>query len=670
MTCPLDDLSDSELLAKARAGDGPAYGVLFKRHWQAGRAMATSITGRFDPDDLASEAFVRILRAVEKGNGPKTGFRSYLATTIRNVAIDWSRRKSMPNIEDPDAVEDWTYSEVTALEKIERETMAKAFYALPDSWQEVLWYTEVEDMAPREVAPLLGLTPNAVSALAARAREGLRQSWINAHLADVSHEDPEHAWVLSKLGSHARGRLSRSDRAKVLEHLEACDPCADAAEEARHVGSRLALGILPLFLGVGGAVAYLAWAGERSGGAVAAEPPGAEHHPTGTPAPDPSASTVRGASEAVTTAGRLGHVAGAGASAANSGLAAVAAVVAAAVLATSAVIAAPASNGAGGAEAGGAVSTSADRPPGPSARGDGDRGDETSQPRGSTQAPHSGSPTPPTPTPTPVPPARRADEPLAPAEDHPPQAAPVQPEDSPARPEPSPTPPREQPAPPRVDTAPPAQEDRCEAAVRTVPSDDILFGYRLDDPGDATLATDFVHGSTGRYAGTPGQPGWTLADDTLREPTDEFTIQIRFKTEVGGGRLIGFSLSKEGDSRHFDRHLFLTDDGRVVFGVYPGWLHTISSSQSYSDGVWHQATATLSADGMNLYVDGERVASNPSVTRAQSFSGYWRIGYESLFNWGADTPANWIFGGTLSHAAVYRSALTAEQVRAQWKLCG
>ncbi|MGH1526973.1 RNA polymerase sigma factor [Leifsonia sp. L25] len=208
MTCDLDDLSDAELLTLAREGDTAAYGVLWKRHWHAARAMAASVTGRFDPDDLASEAFTRILKAVEKGGGPRSGFRSYLATTVRNVAIDWSRRKTTPNIEDPDIIEDWTFSELTALERIERETIAKAFYDLPDSWQEVLWYTEVEDMAPREVAPILGLTPNAVSALAVRAREGLRQAWINAHLADSPKDDPAHSWTLKRLGSYVRGKLS------------------------------------------------------------------------------------------------------------------------------------------------------------------------------------------------------------------------------------------------------------------------------------------------------------------------------------------------------------------------------------------------------------------------------------------------------------------------------
>lgn len=688
-----DDLSDAELLALAREGDGPAYGILFKRHWHAGRGMAASVTSRFEADDLASEAFARILKAVEKGNGPKTGFRSYLATTIRNVAIDWSRRKSTPNIEDADVIEDWTYSEVTALERIERETMAKAFYDLPDSWQEVLWYTEVEDMAPREVAPLLGLTPNAVSALAVRAREGLRQSWINAHLAEVPADEPEHAWVLSKMGPHVRGRLSRTDRAKVEEHLDACPSCADAAKEAGRVGSRLAMGILPLFLGIAGAAAYTGWTSESSGAAVAATLSGTQavHVPATTA---PAAGAVpSGAIHSVRVVARFRDLLSAGASASGTGAAAVVAVVAAAALTTGAVIAAPQSSIADGSTTSQPASLADDRCPDKRRSSDGPETpfalevstSEENRPGTATASPspvlaeaadRPASPAPPPESPVepeaPVPPEPRVD-PESPIPPESPES-PVEPEspDVPAGPEPPGTPvnPEEPVDPPTEPPTPPTpQEESCDAMIRLVPADQTVFGYRLDDPAGSTSATDLVHGRTGRYAGTPDQPGWTLADSTLRPSTDEFSVQIRFKTSVGGGRLIGFSSAMEADSQDFDRHLFLTDDGRVAFGVWPGTVRVISSPQTYLDDAWHQATATLSADGMKLYVDGALVAHDPSVTRGQSFSGFWRIGYESMHNWGPLQPANWTFGGTLAYAAVYSTALTPEQIAAQWRYC-
>ena len=58
----------------------------------------------------------------------------------------------------------------------------QAFASLPERWQLVLWHTEVEGRSAAEVAPILGLAPNAVAALAYRAREGLRQAYLNAHI--------------------------------------------------------------------------------------------------------------------------------------------------------------------------------------------------------------------------------------------------------------------------------------------------------------------------------------------------------------------------------------------------------------------------------------------------------------------------------------------------------
>ena len=648
MTCELDDLSDADLLTRAREGDTDAYGVIFKRHWQAGRAMAMSITGRFEPDDLASEAFARILKAVEKGKGPTSGFRSYLATTVRNVAIDWSRRTTTPNIDDPDALEDWSYSELTTLDKIERETMAKAFYALPDSWQEVLWYTEVEDMAPREVAPLLGLTANAVSALASRAREGLRQAWIGAHLAKSGAGDPVHAWTVNRLGGYVRGKLSRPDRRRIAQHLEECPACSEAAGEADRIGSRLALAILPLILGTAGAAGYTAWAANSTTSAAAASVP---------------ASGIGAASPA----SRVRHLLQTAGSSSHAGLAAVATTVAAAAaLTVGSVMASPPSESvdAKTSDASSTPSESKARAEDPAPHegstesgvqaeppsiGDGgsaasDAWDDGIEPR----LPSAGTA-----------PAGNDSDVAVPGLGVPPAGQPA-----PAKP----TPPDE-PDPDEPDPAEPATPEAVagrESAVRTIPPEDTLFAYRLDDTADT--AVDFIHNGTARYDRSAGGSAWALRDQTLRRPTDVFSVQIWFRTSVGGGRLIGYSDATQGTSRNYDRHLFLTDDGRIVFGVYPGTVHTIASERSYADDQWHLATATLSPDGMSLYVDADRVAHDGTVVTAQVFDGYWRIGFDNLDNWGAATPSQRAFSGSLAYAAVYRTALTSDQIRTQWVL--
>jgi hypothetical protein len=150
---------------------------------------------------------------------------------------------------------------------LDQSLAAQAFRKLPDQWQEVLWYTEVEGMAPRDVAPLLGLTANAVAALAYRAREGLRASWVQVHL-DALPADSECRWTVEHLGASFRKRLSRSLQRRVDAHLADCEKCSLLAEEAGEANKHIGLVLLPIAAGIGGAAAYTAWMA-TSGGAAA-----------------------------------------------------------------------------------------------------------------------------------------------------------------------------------------------------------------------------------------------------------------------------------------------------------------------------------------------------------------------------------------------------------------
>ena len=53
------------------------------------------------------------------------------------------------------------------------------------------------------MALLLGLSPNAVAALAYQAREGLRQAYLQEHLANGGPR--EHTATLNRLGAWVRG---------------------------------------------------------------------------------------------------------------------------------------------------------------------------------------------------------------------------------------------------------------------------------------------------------------------------------------------------------------------------------------------------------------------------------------------------------------------------------
>jgi RNA polymerase sigma factor (sigma-70 family) len=292
-------LSDSELIHRSRSGDRDAFGELWRRHSRAGVTVARSYTSTFDPEDLVAESYAKIFQAIQSGGGPTGAFRPYLFTTIRNTAASWGRAKRETAIEDADQIEDPQFSEENTLAALDRSLTARAFQSLPTRWQEALWYSEVESMTPQEIAPLLGMKANAVAALTYRAREGLRQAWIQAHLSSLP-ADSECRWSIDHLGAYARDGLSKRDTARVDHHLSGCAKCTIVAAEAKEVGSRLTLVLLPLAAGLAGATGYTAWL--QSGSHAAAYAMGAG----GAVMPAAAVSGVAGGSAAGGGAGSAG----------------------------------------------------------------------------------------------------------------------------------------------------------------------------------------------------------------------------------------------------------------------------------------------------------------------------------------------------------------------------
>ncbi|GAA4733295.1 hypothetical protein GCM10023350_16000 [Nocardioides endophyticus] len=255
----LDEPSDAELISAVRAGDVAAYGELFARHVEAARRLGRQLVPGPDVDDLVSEAFTKVLGVLQRGGGPDLAFRAYLLTAVRRLHVDRIRSTArLHTTDDLTPFDPGVPFRDTAIEGFESAAAARAFASLPERWQLVLWHTEVEEQKPAEVAPMLGMTPNAVSALAYRAREGLRQAYLTMHAADAADDTCER--TRAELGAYVRGGLSRRDAARVEQHLQECRACAALYLELTEVNSNLRAVLAPLLLG-GAAAAYAASTG-------------------------------------------------------------------------------------------------------------------------------------------------------------------------------------------------------------------------------------------------------------------------------------------------------------------------------------------------------------------------------------------------------------------------
>ncbi|WP_181954162.1 sigma-70 family RNA polymerase sigma factor [Kocuria coralli] len=238
-------VGDEQLLEAVRAGDESSYGVLYERHRSTALNVARMHTRNFqDAEDLISEAFARVLQIIRKGGGPRKFLRSYLVTTIGRLAVDQgvASGKVQPVGEEEQLDRPEEFDDVV-VKQCEAVSAANAYTSLPERWQAVLWHTEVEGMKPRAVAGALGMTPNAVSALTKRAREGLQAAYLQAQVSSAATEHcPE---VAHQLGAFVKGSLGSRARRQVQQHLDTCPRCTAEYLQLLDLGVGMRTWILP-----------------------------------------------------------------------------------------------------------------------------------------------------------------------------------------------------------------------------------------------------------------------------------------------------------------------------------------------------------------------------------------------------------------------------------------
>lgn len=196
-------------------------------------------------DDIVAEAFEGTMHAIQAGAGPTEHFRAYLLTSVRNGAsrlcADQARLTELDDADVPD-------SDASAPDHgDETEHAARAFQSLSARHQSVLWHMEVEGRKPRDLAPMLGIEPNAVSALLVRATKSLRM----AYLADyfTTPPAPRCAKLSGAMRKVALGVATRSQRAQVSAHVATCERCEHALADLMNVTRTMRSAVFVVLVG-------------------------------------------------------------------------------------------------------------------------------------------------------------------------------------------------------------------------------------------------------------------------------------------------------------------------------------------------------------------------------------------------------------------------------------
>ncbi len=131
-------------------------------------------------EDLMSETFSRLLRALERGGGPKTHLRAYLYRTTHNLAMDQLRQSKKELIEEtvePQVDHGIRNPEQSVELKFEREQAMSMLNDLTEEQRQVIILKFFQGMDNEEVAATTEKTVGAVKGLQHRALNSLRRAF-------------------------------------------------------------------------------------------------------------------------------------------------------------------------------------------------------------------------------------------------------------------------------------------------------------------------------------------------------------------------------------------------------------------------------------------------------------------------------------------------------------
>lgn len=191
--------SDERAVRRVLEGDSEAFGVLVRRYLAPVQAVARAYTGSYtDAEDVAQEAFLKAYRRLDTLREPRR-FGAWLTTIARHTAhsLTGKRRREAEAMaaappEPPAAQPDLEARELA--ERVHRQVMR-----LDDEAREILLLRYYSGSSVREIAALLGISPNAAKKRLARARARLESSIIGEVERVRAAEKPSEKQVLGIL---------------------------------------------------------------------------------------------------------------------------------------------------------------------------------------------------------------------------------------------------------------------------------------------------------------------------------------------------------------------------------------------------------------------------------------------------------------------------------------
>ena len=192
---PLTTTSDPELVASAARGLEGSFEELVNRYQRPISAFVYRMVGDYDAAlDLTQEIFIKVYASLARYR-PEFKFSTWIYKIAHNAAIDYLRRTSSrerslsagtetDNYELPLESEGLTPEQQSEREE-RRGEIENVVRSLPTAYRELIVLRHSQDLTYEEIVEVTGLPLGTVKNRLFRAREMMRQQFINRGITGI-----------------------------------------------------------------------------------------------------------------------------------------------------------------------------------------------------------------------------------------------------------------------------------------------------------------------------------------------------------------------------------------------------------------------------------------------------------------------------------------------------
>ena len=188
--------SDTDLVARAAAGDGVCFDQLVERYHRQIANFVFRMVGNYETAlDLTQEVFIKVYSSLGRYN-PEFKFSTWIYKIASNTAIDYLRKQSvavsplyMVSGDDEEfelPIPSKGPNPERALERTERSAqIEEAISKLPPRYRELIVLRHVSELSYDEIAEVTALPLGTVKNRIFRAREAMRKHLIRMGIEGV-----------------------------------------------------------------------------------------------------------------------------------------------------------------------------------------------------------------------------------------------------------------------------------------------------------------------------------------------------------------------------------------------------------------------------------------------------------------------------------------------------